>query len=246
MGKEHNPLVMEVLTRFGIDPALALWDCHGTWVIYHRYCELIAEKAGIKFDPPTVIHHDPAKKEVVVLVSGSIPDADDGDVIFRESWSFGEVSPANNKNSYPWAMAEKRAKDRVILKLAGLAGHVYSEEEADEFKASGGGRETAQPAENKPSPGVPHGYKFALEEVPHFKEKDGVIPHVFGKGPHREKWDGWTWKQMAQEHYARLNAGDADENNDPILNLLCNETYIKGWNREQAEKIDADARAKLG
>jgi hypothetical protein len=31
-------------------------------------------------------------------------------------------------------MAEKRAKDRVILKLVGLHGDVYSEEEADEFK----------------------------------------------------------------------------------------------------------------
>ena len=31
-------------------------------------------------------------------------------------------------------MAEKRAKDRVILKLIGIAGDVYSEEEADEFK----------------------------------------------------------------------------------------------------------------
>jgi hypothetical protein len=32
-------------------------------------------------------------------------------------------------------MAEKRGKDRVILKLAGLQG-VYSEEEADDFKSS--------------------------------------------------------------------------------------------------------------
>jgi hypothetical protein len=33
-------------------------------------------------------------------------------------------------------MAEKRAKDRVILKLIELHGFVYSEEEADEFKQS--------------------------------------------------------------------------------------------------------------
>ena len=31
-------------------------------------------------------------------------------------------------------MAEKRAKDRVILKLIGVAGFVYSEDEADAFK----------------------------------------------------------------------------------------------------------------
>jgi hypothetical protein len=38
--------------------------------------------------------------------------------------------------AYPFAMAEKRAKDRVILKLIALHGLVYSEEEADDFKAS--------------------------------------------------------------------------------------------------------------
>ncbi len=38
--------------------------------------------------------------------------------------------------AYVYAMAEKRAKDRVILKLIELHGLVYSEEEADEFKES--------------------------------------------------------------------------------------------------------------
>ena len=47
-----------------------------------------------------------------------------------------QMAPKNCTNDYPVAMAEKRAKDRVILKLAGLSGHVYSEEEADEFKES--------------------------------------------------------------------------------------------------------------
>ena len=54
------------------------------------------------------------------------------------AWSIGEATPANNKNEYPWAMAEKRAKDRVILKLIGASGFVYSEEEADSLKQAGG------------------------------------------------------------------------------------------------------------
>ena len=53
-----------------------------------------------------------------------------------EAWSIGEVAPNNCKNAYPFAMAEKRAKDRVILKLAGLHGYVYSEDEAEDFKES--------------------------------------------------------------------------------------------------------------
>ena len=54
----------------------------------------------------------------------------------RTEWSIGEATPYNNKNGYPFAMAEKRAKDRVILKLVGIAGDVYSSEEADDFKQS--------------------------------------------------------------------------------------------------------------
>ena len=54
----------------------------------------------------------------------------------NEAWSIGESAPYNTKNSYPYAMAEKRAKDRVILKLIGMHGDTYSEDEADDFKNS--------------------------------------------------------------------------------------------------------------
>jgi hypothetical protein len=56
----------------------------------------------------------------------------------REEWSIGEAAPKNNKNSYPYAMAEKRAKDRVILKLLNTHGYLYSEAEfeADEKPAT--------------------------------------------------------------------------------------------------------------
>ena len=50
-------------------------------------------------------------------------------------YEVGEVSAANCKNSYPYAMAYKRLFDRVVLKLCGLAyDGVYSDSEADEFK----------------------------------------------------------------------------------------------------------------
>lgn len=45
--------------------------------------------------------------------------------------TFGECTPKNSFNSYPVAMAEKRAIDRAILKLAGLHGDFYSEDEMD-------------------------------------------------------------------------------------------------------------------
>lgn len=44
--------------------------------------------------------------------------------------TFGEVSPKNNKNAYPIAMAEKRAMSRAVLKLAGFYQEgVFAEDE---------------------------------------------------------------------------------------------------------------------
>jgi hypothetical protein len=47
--------------------------------------------------------------------------------------------------AYVFCMAEKRGRDRVILKLAGLHG-VYSEEEADDFKRGAKPEEEGQQA----------------------------------------------------------------------------------------------------
>lgn len=126
MAKIDQRLV-DLLKSYG-ETAEACWDCHGTWVAYHAAIERMAAKAGIKFDLPQMIVNDYVAKTVVVCVAASLKDA--------KEWSFGEVSPSNNKNSYPYAMAEKRAKDRVALKLLGMSGLVYSEEEADDFKES--------------------------------------------------------------------------------------------------------------
>jgi hypothetical protein len=51
--------------------------------------------------------------------------------------TYGEASPSNNSNSYPVAMAEKRAMSRACLKLAGFyQNNVFGEDEADAFKRS--------------------------------------------------------------------------------------------------------------
>lgn len=118
--------IREIAKKHDI-PANAFWDCHGTWVCYHKDLEAAAARAGVKWTAPQIIESDSAKA-VSILATGSLGE--------HTEWSVGEASPKNNKNAYPWAMAEKRAKDRVILKLLGFAGNVYSEEEADDFKAS--------------------------------------------------------------------------------------------------------------
>ena len=122
--------LIEILEQLGHHKRAATWDCHGTPVVLHKVLEQVA--AAIRASPlirRTMIEADAEKKTVVMLVSGRLGDA--------VEWSIGEAVPYNNKNSYPYAMAEKRAKDRVILKLIGVAGFVYSEEEADDFQEHG-------------------------------------------------------------------------------------------------------------
>lgn len=126
MAKAADPKLLAILEEYGETPREAMWDCHGTWVIYHRAIERIAAKAGITFDMPEIVEAKSADKIVAIVARGFMGD--------RSEWSFGEAAPGNNKNGYPYAMAEKRAKDRVVLKLVGLHGMAYSEEEADDFK----------------------------------------------------------------------------------------------------------------
>ena len=125
-GLSNTNIPKEVITltqELGIGHSEAVWDCHGTWVMYHKICERLAAHKKIKFDKPDVIHFDLSKSEVVISITGHLGDASET--------SIGEVSPKNNKNAYPFAMAEKRAKDRVILKLLGLHGDVYAQDEID-------------------------------------------------------------------------------------------------------------------
>ena len=116
----------EILRKFNLDPKECLWDCHGSWILLHKWVVVIGQRAGITLSPPQIINADQNGRMGLVLVEGKLND--------QTAWSFGEAAPYNNKNAYPFAMAEKRAKDRVILKLCGLHGDAYSEEEADDFR----------------------------------------------------------------------------------------------------------------
>lgn len=128
MARQLDPKIATVLKDHGFG-ADAAWDCHGVWVVYHRVLEQIAAGAGIKMELPTIVEANSAAGIAAVCVAGSLGE--------MRVWSIGEASPKNNKNAYCWAMAEKRAVDRVILKLIGLHGLAYSEEESDDFKSNG-------------------------------------------------------------------------------------------------------------
>ena len=118
--------LIDLIKKVGLTESKATWNCHGTPVVLHKALEKIAIHENIVFDAPSIIESNIKEKHVAICVTGHKGDA--------TAWSIGEAAPYNTTNKYPYAMAEKRAKDRVILKLLELSGDVYSEEEADEFK----------------------------------------------------------------------------------------------------------------
>jgi hypothetical protein len=138
MGKPSKA-VLQFMETYGIESD-EVWEVHGsTWVVKHKALERVAAEKGIVFDQPQLKVCDLEKGLVVVLVSGKLGD--------KSIFSFGEAAPKNCKNSYPVAMAEKRAIDRVILKLLVAHGALYSESEADEFAQPRQNPHTNKPAD---------------------------------------------------------------------------------------------------
>lgn len=134
-----DDVIKELMKDLELDFKDNTWEVkHGgksVTCVKHKALEKIAAHKKIRFDPPAMIANDPDKRVAAMCVTGHLGD--------RAEWAIGEASPGNNKNNYPYAMAEKRAKDRVILKLLNMAGDYYSQDEADEF-------EEAKPANVEP------------------------------------------------------------------------------------------------
>jgi hypothetical protein len=121
---------MEFMEKHSIDSD-EIWEVHGnSWCIKHKALERAGAVAGISWLPPIMIESNSEKGIVSICVTGTLKD--------KSEWSIGEASPKNNKNAYCYAMAEKRGKDRVILKLLNTHGYLYSEAEfeADEKPAT--------------------------------------------------------------------------------------------------------------
>lgn len=139
-------------------------------IVKHKALEKISAHLGMWFDPPKIIESDTEKKIVSLVVQGYIDDGKGKNT----AWSIGEVSPDNYKtyakqSTYPFAMAEKRAIDRVILKLLGIHGDFYSEEEADEFK---------EKAVTTPKPKDLSTDKMNKEEIKKLAEEEPMVKEV--------------------------------------------------------------------
>jgi len=147
--------ILDMLSEVDLTQEQAMWNCHGTWVMLHKALEKLAAHKKVTFDKPEMIYFDVNKNQTILLVTGHCNDVSE--------WSYGEATPQNNKNAYPFAMAEKRAKDRVILKLLGFHGDVYSDAEVDEQVQS---QLAKQAQRNKTDTSTPEVKNEVVEQTP--------------------------------------------------------------------------------
>lgn len=91
------------------------------WMMKHHWVERIGEKAGVRVVEVDWIVAGPEFSACQVTATLG------GDVVITT----GEASRHNSTSPYPVAIAEKRGKDRAILKLLGLHGDFLSDEELE-------------------------------------------------------------------------------------------------------------------
>ena len=87
---------------------------------------------------------------LVLLPSGSRASGE------KSGWSYGSLS-CSSKNRFSTCWQEKRAKDRVILKLIRLHGYIYSDDELEDTDENPVPKQTdpaARAAPEEPAPAV--------------------------------------------------------------------------------------------
>ena len=119
-----DPIVKEILEELKFNPSECLWEKHGATCMKHRYIEIAGQEKSVVIESLDEVEKNSAEGVVAIKCTASLGKA--------KVITYGEATPKNNKNGYPYAMAEKRAIDRAILKLIGIHGFVYSDDEVDD------------------------------------------------------------------------------------------------------------------
>lgn len=179
-----------------------VWDVRGNPVIKHRAMEALAMKVGIIWDKPVIIRAE--RDEAVVLVSGCLEEGG-GQRSGVMEWSIGEAAigqsyqVSGKQAAFPYAMAEKRGKDRVILKLAGLTG-VYSEEEMKQQ----GGQEEPQPVTVITRSSKAVYIEKALERMEDFESASDLL--AWAKTEREKVWPQYGIQAHDEDGQAFVNA----------------------------------------
>lgn len=123
----------ELAEKFGMKGHHFYKDKRGFIIVTRQGVEHIQNQLEIETElEPVFEWSDFEKGNFVIKCKATRPMKYGGAV---KATTFGEVSKSNNKNSYPIAMAEKRAVSRAVLKLANLYEQgFYAEDEMDNIQ----------------------------------------------------------------------------------------------------------------
>jgi hypothetical protein len=183
-----------------------IWEVRPrTYAIKHAALERLASENGITFEPPLMLEFHAADKIASLCVTGKMGE--------KREWSIGEAAPYNNKNGYPFAMAEKRAKDRVILKLLnGSQAGMYSEEDAEDFKR---------------------------RENPHVTRPEDVYDEEVEYDNHGNPVDNIPKGDDRIERLSKKNARDDYSKAQFEIYQIKDEDALKAWGQRNADRIES-------
>jgi hypothetical protein len=158
-----EPRIEAVRQKYGLERS-DFWQIkqNGQWVCKHAALEIVAAKANVEWLPPLIIEKDAPNLVTSMVVTGKMGE--------RVEWATGETNATNYKvtgkqSAYPWAMSEKRAKDRVVLKLVGIHGLVYSEDEMGD---------DAKPTAREDRPQVDEAMESLWSELTQLRSAEGL------------------------------------------------------------------------
>jgi hypothetical protein len=189
--------IREFMLAYGVRDN-EVWPVPGgkSYAVKHSALERIAAEKRIEFMPPQIVEGNTADKTVTLIVYAQM-----GDI---KVWSFGEANPSNNKNAYVWSMAEKRGKDRCILKLLNIHGVLYSGEELDNTERDDAPDFSGDPALRRSSNEIKRNQPGRWPEIERAIRNMGTVDDLKAYASSiRAEVAGWpeTWRDTLTDVY---------------------------------------------
>ena len=201
----------------------------GQWILKHDSVEKIANAEDIRIQKIESLYQSETSCRFLITMGKWVHGACEEVII-----TTGEADKSNCTNAYLVAMAEKRGKDRAILKLIKAYEYgISSEEEADDFKQSKPKASKPKQQKDKPKTIPPVNLKDQEVPNPHY---DKVVNELGGipLGDGESDDDGWSGNEIIKfGKYRDVAWKDClDEN---YIGWLANSSKVD-WQRELALK----------
>ena len=199
----------------------------GQWILKHDSIEKIANAEDIRIQKVESLYQSETSCRFLITMGKWVDDA-----CVEVVMTTGEADKSNCTNAYLAAMAEKRGKDRAILKLIKAYEYgISSEEEADDFKADKPKEANTTPI----SPPAPPKINLKDQEVanPAFEQ---ALDNLDGM-PMDNNSSDWDGSEVVGFKNGK-NVGKAYKELDfPALEWIVNECKVDSWKDKAKQEM---------